>query len=182
MRQPVPRLSFLRPVSIRPLGLGRPALDDGPIDVFGLAAREQCAEAAQRLRMPAKDEATGGVAVETMRERRRMRQTEAQLIKRALEVGTPARPGMHGDPRRFVEHEDQPVAIEDALGEPHKSPYSAASRLAGARKRSRNASHSSAPKRRNISGTVISWTGIGWRRLAFSSASIRSQIPTALWS
>ena len=45
---------------------------------------------------------------------------------------------------------------------------------------SRSASHSSAPKRRNISGTVISFIGVGWRWVVFNSASIRSQMPTTL--
>ena len=148
-----------------------------------------------------------------MGERRRVRQPEAQLIEPTFEIGAAAGAGMHGDPGRLVDDEDQPVAIEDAVARsvpltPEPSPllagrgrdrrseradgqtmldvrqgarYSAASRGAGeGGSGSRSASHSSAPKRRNISGTVISLTGAGWRWLAFSSASIRSQMPTTL--
>ena len=116
MRQPVPRVSFLSPVSIRPSVSGGLALDDGPIDLLDLPAGEQRAEPPQRLRMPAEHQAAAGVAVEPMGERRRVRQAEAQLIEAAFEIRTAAGAGMHRNPRRLVDDQDQPVAIKDAIG------------------------------------------------------------------
>src|SRR5215472_33756 len=66
--------------------------------------------------MAPQHEAAAGVAIEPMSERRRVRQTGAQFVKPAFEIGSAARAGMHGDPRRLVDHEDQPITIEHALG------------------------------------------------------------------
>ena len=61
--------------------------------------------------MPSEHKAAAGVAIETMSERRRMRQTEPQRIKAAFEIGATAGTGMHGDPRGLVYHQYETVAI-----------------------------------------------------------------------
>src|SRR5215472_3503277 len=109
-----------------------------------------------------------------MSKRRRIGQAEAQRVEAAFEIRPAAGSGMDRDPCRLVDYQDQPIAIEDAIDHgvcgktwlrhslrlySHHA-YSAALRT-GSRKRSRSASHSSAPKRRNISGTVISLIGGG---------------------
>ena len=81
--------------------------DDGPIDLLDLALGEQPAEPAQRFRMPPQHQAPRGIAVESVGQRRRPRQPEAQQWKPVLEVRAAARPGMHRDAggrpgRRFV--------------------------------------------------------------------------------
>src|SRR5271167_4895795 len=65
--------------------------------------------------MPSEHEAATRVAVEAMGERRRMRQAEAQRVEAAFEIRTTARSGMHSDPRRLVDDQYEPVAIEDAI-------------------------------------------------------------------
>ena len=124
--------------------------------------------------MPTEDEAAAGISIEPMGKMRRMRQAKAQCIEAALEIRTTAGTGMHRDPRGLVDYQYETVAIEDAVRQrtsdrvrPRRKlrlylyqGYSAALRK-GPRKRARNASHSSAPKRRNISDNVISLTGGG---------------------
>src|SRR5207248_10709513 len=94
------------------LDVARLAFDDRPIDFFHSTSGEQPAQPAQRLGMPAEDEAATGVAVEAMSERRRMGQTETQLVKAAFEIRTTAGSAMHGNPRRLVDDQYQTVAIE----------------------------------------------------------------------
>jgi hypothetical protein len=57
-----------------------------------------------------------------MGECRRVRQAKAQLIKAAFEIGAAAGAGMHGNPSRLVDDEDESVAVENALGEPPLAP------------------------------------------------------------
>jgi hypothetical protein len=49
-------------------------------------------------------------------ERRRVRQTEAQFVEPAFEIGTAAGPGVDGNAGRLVDDDDQAVTIEDAVG------------------------------------------------------------------
>ena len=65
--------------------------------------------------MPAEDEAAAGVAVEAMSKCRRVRQTEAQLIKGTFKIRTAAGSAMHGNPCRLVENQDQTVSIKHPL-------------------------------------------------------------------
>ena len=99
------------------LDVARLAFDNGPIDFFHSTSGEQPAQPAQRLGMPAEDEAATGVAVEAMSERRRMGQTEAQLIKGAFEIWTAAGSAVHGNPRRLVDDQYEPVTIEHPSGQ-----------------------------------------------------------------
>jgi hypothetical protein len=92
-------------------------LDDGPVDLLHLAARKQRAQPAQRLRMPAEDEAAAGVAVEPMSERWGVRQTKTQLIEATFEIRAAAGSGMHGDARWLVDDQYEPVAIEHPSGQ-----------------------------------------------------------------
>src|SRR5438270_1055473 len=92
-------------------------LNDGPIDFLHRPAGEQRAQPPQRLRVPPQHQTAAGVAIETVRERRRVRQAEAQLVELAFEIGTAAGAGMHGNPGRLVDDDDQTVAIKDAVGE-----------------------------------------------------------------
>jgi hypothetical protein len=105
-----------------PVGLGRAAFDNGPIDFGYLPTGLQRAEPPQRLRVPPQYQAAAGIAVEAVGESRRVRQPEPQLVKAAFEIGTPAGAGMDGDPRRLVDDEDQTVAIKDAIGESPLTP------------------------------------------------------------
>src|ERR1700758_1582194 len=72
--------------------------------------------------MPTEDEAAAGVAIEPVGKARRMRQAEAQRIEPAFESRSTAGTGMHRNPRRLVDHQYEPVAIEDAVVEvaPHR--------------------------------------------------------------
>ena len=63
--------------------------------------------------MAAEDETAASVAVEPVGEGRRVWEAETQRIKAAFEIGTAAGTGMHRDPGRLVDDQDQPVAIED---------------------------------------------------------------------
>ena len=165
---------FLEPALDPASSLRWLAFDHGPIDLFDEPAGKQRAEAAQRLWMPTEDEAAAGITIEPMGKVRRIRQAKAQFIEAAFEIATTAGTGMDRDPRGLVDDQNETVTIEDAVRQrtsdwvrPRRKlrlylyqGYSAALRK-GSRKRSRSASHSSAPKRRNISGTVISLIGGG---------------------
>src|SRR5262249_34650365 len=148
--------------------------DTAPKSPADASARNGRAEPAQRLRMSAEHKTAAGVAVEPMGERRSVRQAKAQPTEAAFEIRTAAGTGMHRNPCRLVDNQYEPVAIEHAIGQRfsggagprrgvrfhHHQYYSAAFRKEP-RKRPRSESHSSAPKRRNISGTVISLIGGG---------------------
>jgi hypothetical protein len=54
------------------------------------------------------------VGIEAVRQRRRTRQAEAQRIETFLEVGGFAGAGMDRETGRLVDHQDQPVAMENA--------------------------------------------------------------------
>jgi hypothetical protein len=63
--------------------------------------------------MAAEDEAAAGVAVEAVSKRRRVRQTETQLIKGAFKIRTAAGSAMHGNPCGLVDDQYETVAIQD---------------------------------------------------------------------
>ena len=65
--------------------------------------------------MPAEDKAPAGIAVEAMRERRRMRQAEPQSIEAAFEIRAATGTGVDRDPGRLVDDQYEPVAIEDSV-------------------------------------------------------------------
>src|SRR3954471_9569648 len=67
--------------------------------------------------MSAKHQAARGVAVESMRQRRRPRQPEAQQREPVLEMRPAARPGMDRNPGRLIDDADKPVAIQHPFGE-----------------------------------------------------------------
>ena len=71
--------------------------------------------------MPAEHETAAGVAVEPMGERRRIWQTETQRIEAAFEIRTTAGTGVHGNPRRLVDDQDQPIPVQNTVCEhtPH---------------------------------------------------------------
>src|SRR6202030_1737426 len=100
------------------LGLRRVPLHNGPINLLHPPAGEQRPQPPQRLRVPPQYQATAGVAVEAVRECRRLRQAEAQFVERAFEVWPAAGAGMHRNPGRLVDDEDQPIAIKDAVDYP----------------------------------------------------------------
>jgi hypothetical protein len=93
-------------------GLGRAAFDDGPIDLLHLPAGEQRAQSPQRLRVPPQDQAAAGVAVETVGKCRRVRQTKAQLVEATFEIWSATGAGVHRNPRRLVDDEDQTVPVQ----------------------------------------------------------------------
>src|SRR5262249_59218909 len=84
-----------------------------PIDLADFPALEQAAERGQRLAMAAEYQAAGGVAIETMGERGRARQAEAQRAEIVFETLAALRPFVNGQARRFVDHQDQAVAIDE---------------------------------------------------------------------
>ena len=77
---------------------------------------EQLAELRQRLAVAAEHQAAGGVAVEPVRQRRRPRQAEAQRVEMILQafptLSRRSGSAMHGHAGRLVDHQHQPVAIE----------------------------------------------------------------------
>ena len=94
------------------VGVGR-TFDHRPIGFFHRAGFEQFAERRQRLAVAAEHEATGGVAVEPMRERRRPRQSEAERVEMVLQAFAALGAAMHGKTCRFVDHQHEPVAVEE---------------------------------------------------------------------
>jgi hypothetical protein len=56
--------------------------------------------------VPPQHKAAAGVAIESVSERRRVRQAEAQLVEPAFEIWTPAGAGMDGNPGRLVDYDD----------------------------------------------------------------------------
>ncbi len=90
------------------------ALDHCPIGLADLALLEQLAEQRERLAVAAEHQAAGGVAVEPVRQRRRARQAEAQRVEIVLQARPALRPAMHREAGRLVDHQHQPVAIEQA--------------------------------------------------------------------
>jgi hypothetical protein len=65
--------------------------------------------------VPPQYQAAAGVAIETVSKRRRVRQAKAQLVEAAFEIASATGAGMHGNPGRLVDDEDQTVAIKDAV-------------------------------------------------------------------
>ena len=102
-----------RQVDLAFLALRR-ALDDGPIGLADASRFEQLAEPLQRLAMAPKRQAAGRVLIEPMRQRRRTRQAESQLIECVLEARPALRAAMHGDARGLVDDQHQPVAMQQA--------------------------------------------------------------------
>src|SRR5947209_2346905 len=99
-------------------GLGRAALDNRPIDFLHLSAGEQRPQPPQRLRVPPQHQAAAGIAIEPMGESRRVWQAEAQVVEPTFEIGPASGAGMHGNPGRLVDDENQTVAIEHPLAKP----------------------------------------------------------------
>ena len=90
----------------------RGAFDHGPIGLVDGAGLEQPAELGQRLAVAAEHQAAGGVAVEPVRQRRRPRQPEAQRVEMIFQAFAAFGAAMHGEARRLVDHQHQPVAVE----------------------------------------------------------------------
>ena len=78
------------------------------------AGRVFATELRQRLGVAAQHQHAGRVGIEPVGERRRPRQAVAQIVETFFEIGRAAGTGMHGEPGRLVDHQDQPVAMEDA--------------------------------------------------------------------
>ena len=101
--------------SMRPSSLRRPALDHRPI---GLADACRCLNSrpssASALRWRPSTRQPEVSLVEPVRQRRRARQAEAQRVEIVLEALAPLRPLVHGEARRLVDHQHQPVAVEQA--------------------------------------------------------------------
>ena len=95
----------------------RPALHHRPIGFGDAPALEQPAELGQRLAVAAEHEAARGVAIEPMRERGRARQAEPQRAEMVFEALATLGALVHGETRRFVDHQHQAVAIEQASGD-----------------------------------------------------------------
>ena len=89
------------------------AFDHGPVGFVDGAVFEQFAELSERLAVAAEHQATGGIAVEPVRQRRRPRQPEAQGIEMVFEALAAVRAAMHREPCRLVDHQHQPVAIQE---------------------------------------------------------------------
>src|SRR6185503_7592303 len=68
----------------------------------------------QGLAVACEHQAPGRVAVETMCQRGRARQAKSERVEIVLEGIAAFRPAMHGQSRRLVDHQHQPVAIEQA--------------------------------------------------------------------
>ena len=120
MRQPtVPRGCFASADLDASLALARHARDDRPIHLLDPPLGEQRPEPPQRLLVPPEHENARRVAVEPVRQRRRLRQPEAQQREPVFEVRPAARPGMHRNPGRLVDNQHQPVAVEHAVREIH---------------------------------------------------------------
>ena len=75
---------------------------------------EQQAERGGRLAMASQHETARGVAVEPMGQHRRPRQAEAQRVEGGFQIGAALGAAMHRQPRRLVDHQHQPVAMEHA--------------------------------------------------------------------
>ncbi len=89
------------------------AFHDRPVGLAHLSALEQPAELGQRLPMAAEHEAAGRVAVEPVGERGGAWQAEAQGVEIILEALAPLRPLVDREARRLVDHQHQPVAIDE---------------------------------------------------------------------
>src|SRR4051812_26438464 len=92
----------------------RPAVDHRPVGLADAAMLEQQAEAGERLAMTPQHEAARGLAIEPMRQFRTARQAIAQMLEPVLKARTTFRPAMHREPGRLVDHQHQPVAVQDA--------------------------------------------------------------------
>ena len=96
----------------------RAAFDDGPVGLVDRTVAKQLAELRQRLAMAAENEAAGCIAVEPVRQCRGARQPKTQRIEVVFQ-GFPApilavrRAAVHGHAGRLVDHQHQPVAIEE---------------------------------------------------------------------
>lgn len=99
----------------QPFRLLRTVLDDSPIELVHLPVLEQFTQLFQSLMVSSQDQAAGRVAIEPMGERGRARQAEAQRIEIGFQIFAAFRALMHGDARRFVDHEHQTVAIKKAI-------------------------------------------------------------------
>jgi hypothetical protein len=93
--------------------LRRPARHHRPIGLADLSALEQAAERGQRLAMAAEHQAARGVAIETMRERGRSWQAEAERAEIIFEAFAALRPLVNGQACRLVDHQHQAVAIDE---------------------------------------------------------------------
>ena len=90
--------------------VGRPALDDGPIDLAHRSLREQRLHLDQRRPPQRHHQASGRVCVQSVRQPR-SRPAARQQRKPILHAGPTARTRMHRQPGRFVQHH-QSLAAE----------------------------------------------------------------------
>src|SRR6185437_16049632 len=101
--------------NVDPALLGRrPAFNHRPIAFRYFALLEELAEQCQRLAMASENQASGGVAIEAMRQGRRARQSKPQGVEIVFEGIAPFRAAMHGQSRRLVDDEHKSVAVEQA--------------------------------------------------------------------
>ncbi len=92
----------------------RAAFDHRPIGLADAAVLEQEAQVRERLAVAAKHEATGGLAVEPVRQLGPARQAVAQSSEPVFQARAAFGPAMHRQAGRLVDHQHQPVAIEHA--------------------------------------------------------------------
>src|SRR5262245_45626766 len=112
---PTPRtLAFSTGDVDSPVVGARPAFDYGPLAFAHLALLEQPAKQRQCLAMPTKHQATGGVAIEPVRQCRRTWQPESQRVEKVFEGLAALRPPVDRQARRLVNDQHHPVAIEQA--------------------------------------------------------------------
>ena len=96
----------------------RTAFDNRPIGFVDLALFEQVAERFERLAVTAQHQTARRIAIEPMRQRRSARQAEFQNPEIGLQRIMFAECGfgaaMHGNAGRFVNHQHQRIAIQQA--------------------------------------------------------------------
>src|SRR5262245_1814858 len=115
LHPPAPRVVAFRKGNVdSPVVGARSSLDHGPIAFAHLALLEQPAKQRQCLAMPTKHQATGGVAVEPVRQCRRARQPETQSVEEVFEGLAALRPALHRQARRLVDDQHHSIAIEQA--------------------------------------------------------------------
>jgi hypothetical protein len=64
--------------------------------------------------MPTKHQATGGVAIEPVRQCRRTRQSKTQRVEEVFEGLAALRPAVHRQARRLIDDQHHSIAIEQA--------------------------------------------------------------------
>ena len=64
--------------------------------------------------MAPQHQAAGSVLIEPVGQHRRPRQAKSQAVERRLQIGAALGAAMHRQPGGLVDHQHQPVAVEDA--------------------------------------------------------------------